>query len=155
MTPPARIDGRDGGTALERDETRPRSALASTGLAAVALACLLAGCDGPFFMFPGGRLSGVEAAPPADWSAFASGIFELETRPSDPYSVELNYIVKDGKLYVDPAEGRRWLDHMRADPHVRVRFVDEVYPLRAVRVTDPAELEGFDPERIVYRLDPR
>jgi hypothetical protein len=33
---------------------------------------------------------------------------DLETRPEDPYSVELNYIVKDGKLYIDPAEGREW-----------------------------------------------
>jgi hypothetical protein len=46
-------------------------------------------------------------------------------RPRDPagspYSVPLNYIVRDGKLYIDPAEGRDGLDHIRADPRVRAR----------------------------------
>ena len=79
----------------------------------------------------------------------------LEVRPEAPYSVELNYFVVDGKLYVDPAEGRAWLDHIREDPLVRARFGDKVYPLRAVLAGEPGELEGFDPTRYVYRLDPR
>lgn len=107
-------------------------------------------------MFPGGALAGdVVDPPPRDWSFVEASFVDLETRPSDSYSVEVNYFVKDGRLYVDPAEGRRWLDYMRADPNVRVRFHGKVYPLRAVRVSDPAELEGFDPERVVMRLDPR
>ena len=48
----------------------------------------------------------------------------MEFRPDDPYSVELNYFVKDGRLYIDPAEGRTWLEYLRADPRVRVRFGD-------------------------------
>ena len=80
---------------------------------------------------------------------------ELETRPDDPYSVQLNYIVKDGKLYIDPAEGRTWFEHIKADPRVRVRLGDQIYPLNAVLAGRPGELEGFDPERFVYRLDPR
>lgn len=107
-------------------------------------------------MFPGGALRGdVVTEPVADWSFVNDRFVDLETRPDDPYSVELNYTVKDGKLYVDPKEGRAWLEHMRADPRVRVRFAGKVYPLKAVLVEDPTELEGFDENRIVYRLDPR
>jgi len=123
---------------------------------AAALALALAACGGPFLVFPGGALRGtVASGTPADWSFVDDVFIDLETRPDDPYSVELNYSVKDGRLYVDPAEGRRWLEHIRRDPRVRVRFDDTIYELRAVRVTDPAELEGFPEDRIVYRLDPR
>ena len=108
-------------------------------------------------VFPGGALSGeVVDPPPDDWSFVDSRFVDLETRPDDPYSVELNYFVVDGKLYVDPKEGRAWLDYMRADPRVRVRFDDEVYPLKATLVAEPGhDLEGFDSSRFVYRLDPR
>ena len=121
-----------------------------------AVMLVVSACGGPFLVIPGGELSGeVVESVPADWSFVDASFVDLETRPADPYSVELNYFVKDGRLYVDPAEGRRWLDHIREDPDVRVRFDGKIYPLVAVRVTDSAELEGFDPERIVYRLDPR
>ena len=113
-------------------------------------------CGGPLLVFPGGRLSGEEVAEPVeDWSFVTDSFVDLETRPDDPYSVELNYFVKDGKLYIDPAEGRRWLEHLRADPNVRARFGGKVYPLTAVLVGQPGELPGFDAERVVYRLDPR
>ena len=113
-------------------------------------------CGGPLLVFPGGELSGeVVTEPVTDWS-FASDTFvDLETRPGAPYSVELNYVVEDGQLYIDPAEGREWLDHIRADPRVRVRFGNEVYPATAILVGQPGELEGFDPERFIYRLDSR
>ncbi len=114
------------------------------------------GCGGPLLVFPGGQLSGpVVTTPVGDWSFVRDSFVDLETRPDDPYSVQLNYIVKDGKLYIDPAEGRSWLDHIRADPRVRVRFSGKVYPLKAVLVGQPGELEGFDEDRYIYRLDPR
>ena len=124
---------------------------------ALAFACLLlAGCGGPFLVFPGGELSGeVVSEPVTDWSFVSDEFVDLETRPSDPYSVELNYVVRDGQLYLDPAEGRRWLDHIREDPRVRVRFGDKIYPLKAVLAGKPGELPGFDPERFVYRLEAR
>ena len=122
----------------------------------VALLVFALGCGGPMLMLPGGELRGeVVTEPVDDWSFVTDAFVDLETRPEDPYSVELNYFVRDGKLYVDPAEGRAWLDHIRADPRVRVRFDGKIYPLKAVLVEDPAELEGFDPDRFVYRLDPR
>jgi hypothetical protein len=117
---------------------------------------LLAGCGGPFLVFPGGELSGELASERVtDWSFVSDEFVDLETRPSDPYSVELNYVVRDGQLYLDPAEGRRWLDHIREDPRVRVRFGETIYPLTAVLVGKPGELAGFDADRFIYRLDPR
>ncbi len=123
---------------------------------ALLLVPLLAGCGGPFLVFPGGELSGeVVTEPVDDWSFVDDTFLDLEVRPSDPYSVELNYVVRDGKLYIDPAEGRRWLDYIREDPRVRARFGGKVYPLTAVLVGEPGELEGFDPDRFIYRLDAR
>ena len=80
---------------------------------------------------------------------------DVETRPGDPYSVELNYQVVDGMLYIDPAEGRKWFEYIRADPRLRVRFDDKIYPVAAVLVGRPGELEGFDADRFIYRLDSR
>ncbi len=122
----------------------------------VGLVLFSFGCGGPLLVFPGGELSGqVVKTQVGDWSFVEDSFVDLETRPDDPYSVQLNYIVKDGKLYIDPAEGRSWLDHIRADPRVRVRFGGKVYPLKAVLVGQPGELEGFDEDRYIYRLDPR
>lgn len=85
----------------------------------------------------------------------AERFVELETRPADPYSVLVEYIVKEGLLYIDPAEGRLWHDHIRADPKVKIRFGTKVYPLTAVLVGRPGEIEGFPESRYIYRLDPR
>jgi hypothetical protein len=132
-----------------------RSSRLATCLAALSLACF--GCGGPFFVFPGGELSGeVVSERVDDWSFLeGDGIFELETRPDDPYSVQLNYFLRDGQVYIDPAEGRTWLGYIREDPRVRARFDSRVYTLRAVLAGKPGELEGFDPERFVYRLEAR
>ena len=114
------------------------------------------GCGGPFLVFPGKQLEGdVVTEPVTDWSFVTDTFIDLEVRPDAPYSVELNYVVKDGKLYIDPAEGRTWFDYIRADPRVRARFSGKIYPLTAVLVGKPGELEGFDADRFIYRLDPR
>lgn len=87
------------------------------GAAALAASSALGGCGGPVLIIPGGALSGeVVETPVDDWSFVRSTFIDLETRPEDPYSVELNYVLRDGRIYIDPAEGRRWLDHIREDP---------------------------------------
>jgi len=113
-------------------------------------------CGGPMLVFPGGALSGeIVNQPTEDWSFVTASFVDLEVRSEDPYSVELNYIVKEGKLYIDPKEGRKWFDYLKEDPLVRVRFDGKVYPLIAVLVGQPGELEGFDADRFIYRLDSR
>lgn len=121
---------------------------------AIVVAISLLACGGPFLIFPGGELSGeIATEKVVDWSFVDARFVALETRPEDPYSVTVNYIVRDGQLYIDPAEGRKWLEHIRANPNVRVRFGDKVYPCTAVLVGKPGELEGFDADRYIYRLD--
>ncbi len=120
------------------------------------VAAMTVACGGPFLVIPGGELSGeVVTEPVGDWSFVDDHFVDLETRPGAPYSVELNYVVKDGQLYIDPAEGRRWFDYIREDPRVRARFGGNIYPLEAVLVGRPGELPGFDEDRFIYRLDHR
>jgi len=129
-------------------------------LLATALAVLLVAAaflwwgGGPLAIIPGGALSGEEASA-SSWSEVvsASGTFDLEVRPDDPYSVRINFVYRDGDLYIDPAEGRQWYEYLLADLSVRVRIGGRVYRARAVRVTEPEELTGFDRERRVYRLE--
>lgn len=123
-------------------------------LLTVAVACMASACGGPFMLLPGGALHGeVVETPVADWSFVEASHIALEVRPRDPYSVNVGYVLRDGRLYVDPAEGRRWLAFLLEDPRVRVRVGHRVYAARATRVTDDAELAGFEPHRFVYRLE--
>jgi hypothetical protein len=126
------------------------------GFVASVLLLTSPACGGPMLVFPGGALSGeVVDEPIEDWSFVTASFVDLELRPENPYSVQLNYFVRDGKLYIDPAEGRRWFEYLKADPNVRIRFDDKVYLRTAVLVGKPGELEGFDADRFIYRLDPR
>jgi len=134
------------------DLKRELGVVAIWGVLALCLAC-----GGPMLVFPGGKLSGeVVHEPIEDWSFVSEESFvDLETTPDDPYSVQLNFILRDGDLYIDPAEGRGWFEYLKTDPNVRVRFGDKIYPVTAVLVGRPGELEGFDPDRFIYRLDSR
>jgi hypothetical protein len=128
-------------------------------LVCAALAAL--GC-GPMVMFPGGRLSGDVKRAPSDW-AFSESIdvVQIETRPSDPYSVNIWGAAKDGTFYVMAANRerrwvknlmafyvmaanreRRWVKNLMADPNVRLKVCDDVYEMRANEVTDEATIES-------------
>jgi hypothetical protein len=148
----------------------------------MALVILMTTGCGPIGPFAGGSLSGTRGpATVHDWS-FAEPIetAQLETRPTDPHSVNTWFAWIGERLYVptsmilgpkDPAE-RSWVVHVSQDARVRIRLGDSVYERTAVRVTDPAEydaaraalerryeleVEDRDPERDIwiYRLDPR
>lgn len=112
--------------------------------AILALAALAApGCSGPLGPFAGGRLRGVvqETSPP-DWSfTHDVMIVQLETRPEDPWSVNLGCVEHAGALYVgtDHPERERWVENVLADPRVRLRVGDRIWERRAVRVTDTDE----------------
>ena len=142
-------------------------------LSAACLAC------GPLGPFPGGRLRGERAATPDSWSlADDVTTVQLETRPDDPYSINVWIGVYQGSLYVptslifgpDNPEERSWVRNLNDDPRVRLRIDDEVYSLRAVRVSDPDELAGARARLLakcdveadeharsgwIFRLDPR
>lgn len=103
------------------------------------------GCSGPFGFFSGGALGGDVKTVPTDWSfAGASGTAQLETNPTDPYSVNLAYTILPGGLYINAGDTEtQWVKNMDADPNVRLRIEGDVYELRAERVTDADEIARF------------
>ncbi len=111
---------------------------------ALLFLCLLALACGPLGPLPGGELSGVVATrPPQDWS-FTDEIdtVQLETRLSDPYSVNLWGVGIGDRFYLASGRGgdAKWVEHIAESPDVRLRVGDTIYELRAVRV--PIETEG-------------
>jgi len=131
-----------------------------------ALAC------GPI---PGGSLDGDAAALPSDWQGALGGehaLCEIESRPADPHSIQLDCFAYEGSLYVQSHRWAQaswwpvtswaavWLEH----PDVRVRIGDSLYDLKATPVSPGSErdtvlgMRGYDPipEGIVlFRFEPR
>ena len=69
---------------------------------------------------------------------------QLETRPDDPYSVNIWVIALGDHLYVHAGDNRsRWVENMEADPNVRLRVDDSLYDLVAARVTSQEEFDRF------------
>ena len=123
----------------------------------LTVAFLLGACSGPFFYFPGGALAGPEQPYGADAVPTGDTLIQLETRPSEPYSVNLNAVVMDGALYLDPTEERAWYQHIVADNRIRIRIdgADTVYTAKATIMQDPVVTGKFDADRIPLRIDPR
>ncbi|MFP6805587.1 MAG: hypothetical protein VB957_00105 [Pseudomonadales bacterium] len=121
----------------------------------VILILLTSACQTAFLTLPGGTLVGEEAE--TDSFAFASefALLQLETRPSDPYSIWLRVVVLDGRLYIDAAPGRRWHKYLSQDPDIRIKLGQLIYRANARVVTDKRLLEEFLNGRTIYRLDPR
>ncbi len=118
----------------------PRSRLAT-----IVVSLFTAGCGGPFVLLPGGALEGSTAASPESWG-FTDEVktVQLETDPRDPYSVNI-WVIADGPaLYVHAGANRAtWVEHMEADPAVRLRVDEAIYELAATRVEDQAEFDRF------------
>ena len=132
---------------------------------------IVVGC-GPV---PGGALQGELTATPSDWSNVLDGeraICEIESRPSDPHSIQLDCFLYEGSLYVQSHRWAfapwwpttSWAAVWRAYPEVRVRVGEEIFEVLAVLVTDPALRDpilasrGYDPVPpgiALFRFDPR
>jgi hypothetical protein len=133
----------------------------------------LTGC-GPLVMFPGGELSGEVKPPPDDWS-FTDDVdnVQLETRPEDPYSVNVWAVAAKDAIYIASGRGADagWARHIAEDPRVRLRVGEAIYELKAEQTMDEAELDAFlaaaqkkydfepEPEQreeaVLFRLTPR
>lgn len=79
--------------------------------------------------------------PPADWSALAHvQVVQLETRPAEPYSVNIWMVAVGPDIYIATGEdGTNWTGFIEDDPDVRLRIEDKVYELEASRVIDQQE----------------
>lgn len=127
-------------------------------LVAFVIGAAVAGCAGPCVMFPGGALAG-DAAPTPDGWAFTDDVstIQLETRPAEPYSVNIWVTALRGSLYVHAGANRaEWVDHMEADSNVRLRIGDAIYSLVAARVDAQEEFDQFaDAYELKYGNRPR
>jgi hypothetical protein len=151
----------------------------STVSCLAVLAMLGAAC-GPIGPLSGGALRGdVHAGGPPAWPAVgALETVQLETSPEDPHSVNIWIAELDGRLYIatslilgaDAPLERAWVQHVEADPRVRLRADGVIYLLTAVRVEAEPERTGAWDSLIakyeveadehargawIYRLDPR
>ena len=107
----------------------------------VGMLCLLAmaGCGEPFVTIPGGELSGRTLDPPTEWGEVPDTI-QIETRPADPYSINIWSVGLGADLYVATGDdGTTWTGHLEEDNSVRVRLHDRIYALEAAAVHDAAE----------------
>lgn len=117
----------------------------AVALVALALAAAIAGCNRPFALLPGGALQGETVATPDSWSfTDAVSTVQLETRPADPYSVNIWVIALDEDLYVHAGANRAaWVGNIEADPRVRLGVNESVYELTASRVEGQDEFDRF------------
>lgn len=132
-----------------------------------------AGCE-PTFVFAGGALAGTERPMPSDWGFTEDfDTVQIETRPIDPYSVNVWGVGVDRNFYVAASDASEatWAQAIQAEPRVRLRVGENIYPLLATRTEDPQELArvidayidkyGGERERSfirhawVFRLGPR
>jgi len=142
-------------------------------LLCAALLLTLTACSEPFIVFSGGELSGEEAPSPADWSSLEKvETVQIETRPADPYSVNIWAAGIGEDLYIGTGpDGTRWSQHLQEDPRIRLRVDHTLYALLAHPVTDPEERrrvarayvdkyeldadENWVMDAIIFRLDRR
>lgn len=96
------------------------------------------GCE-PIVMIPGGELSGEVVPIPADWK-FTDAIdtVQLETRPDDPYSVNIWAVAVGDGLYFATSD-TEWSGYIASDPRVRLRADGKIYEMRAAPTDDPEE----------------
>lgn len=108
-----------------------------------ALFALLA-CD-PVSMIPGGALSGEVEAVPASWAfSDATDTVQLETRPDDPYSVNIWGVGVEEDFYVASAKAdNAWARHIGEDDRVRLRIDETIYEMRAEQDDSPETRERF------------
>jgi hypothetical protein len=80
-------------------------------------------------------------APPPDWSLLDDvNTVQLETRPDDPYSINIWAAGIGADVYIATGDdGTRWTEHVEANHKVRLRVGNAIFPLYAVLVHDRTE----------------
>ena len=132
---------------------------------------LLQGCD--FIPFSGGKLEGVVKPIPMGWpEVTGADVIEIETNPTDPYSVKLWVIVMNNVPYIHAGANRAtWVEHLEVNPDLILGHDGSLFELTAKRVTDDAEFKALREiykekygnyprnsnigEIYLYRLEPR
>lgn len=101
--------------------------------------------------YPGLWLSGkVVTTPVTDWSfvtQYKTDKVQTQTWYLIPHSVTTGFILHDGQLYLTSMfgagvpfpQGKAWVSNVIRDPHVRLKFGDNLYDCVLSHVTDPDE----------------
>jgi len=101
--------------------------------------------------YPGLWLSGtVVNTPVTDWSfvsQYKTDKVETRTWYGIPHSVTTAFILHDGQLYLTSMfgkgvpfpDGKSWVKNVMRDPHVRLKFGENLYNCTLTPVTDPDE----------------
>lgn len=109
--------------------------------------------------YPGLWLSGkVVTTSVTDWSfATRYQTDKLQTRTwyGIPHSVTTGFVVHDGQLYITSMfragvpfpQGKYWTSNVMRDPHVRLKFGDQLYDCVLSPVIDPGERAAVLGER--------
>ena len=95
---------------------------------------------------PGLWLKGeVVTTPVSDWS-FTDKIQTIKIQTQSPfllpYSVSIWCAVYKGNLYVTSYRGRRWVEDIVSDPHVRLKIGGQIFDRTLSLVDDPDEKAG-------------
>ena len=109
--------------------------------------------------YPGLWLSGnVVTTPVTDWSfvsQYKTDKLQTRTWYLIPHSVTTSFIVHNGQLYITSMfgagvpfpQGKSWVKNVMRDPHVRLKFGDDLYDCKLSHVTDPNERAAVLAER--------
>lgn len=140
-------------------------------LAVLLVAAALSGCE--YIPFSGGKLEGQIEVPQPGWPEITEAeIIQIQTNPSEPYSVKLWVAVVNGKPYIHAGKNlATWVEHLEKNPELLLGFNHKLYELQAFRVTSQEEFNQFasvweakygNPPRnlditevYAYRLEPR
>ncbi len=107
------------------------------------------GCE-PRGFFPGGRLSGALVTEPVSDFSFASSEYgvQVEALSSTFFpSANVRCLVVEGTLYLftESLSEFEWLRALKRDPRARIRIREELYEVRAVALTHPADIDPLLP----------
>jgi len=102
---------------------------------------LIAGCA--FIPFSGGKLEGAITPIPSEWSNITGvDIIQIETNPSDPYSVKLWITVMDNVPYIHAGTNlSTWVEHLQVNPELLLENDGKLYKLKTERVTSADEFK--------------
>lgn len=104
----------------------------------------LASCS-EYLPIAGGELEGTASPLPAQWNELATtDVIQLESTGKDPYSVNLWMVEVGGAPHVFAGDNRtEWVKNIAGNPDVRLKIGEEIFELRAIRVTDAVVFETF------------
>ncbi len=109
--------------------------------------------------YPGFWLSGnVVTTPVTDWSfvsQYKTDKLQTRTWYGIPHSVTTGYMLHNGQLYITSMfaagvpfpNGKAWVNNVMRDPHVRLKFGNDLYDVKLAHVTDPSERAAVMAER--------